>query len=379
MSTPDQTPAVKPGFFTRTAERLDRQSNLVKLGCLPAGLIAGAIVLGWVVMQAFFGGGGFLGGNTERTNAISVHEDAATTLSAALETDTQADTDLTDSLVKAAVYDVKIREVVEATDGLVDADARTNLDATRTTLAETAADVANTQGLDPATGKAIEPVPVSTPPTLDPEATNDGIRASTAELKKLTNDSEADLDGVTGLAKDLDAAFAAVEEAISAVTDSVADSGQKHLDGTPAAGEAERDALQAAIDATTGEATDPLTALTGVTDYVDAANAATESQATADAAAKAAAQQKSNSGSSTPTHTATPTHTPTPTPTATHPPGWYPVKVVPGHTECTGTGGEQTVSYGSTLTPPMDNTGYETWEVHGGWKIHWDCAPSSSH
>ncbi|TFD72135.1 hypothetical protein [Cryobacterium sp. Hb1] len=341
------------------------------------------------------------------TSALADHKEATVTLQAAWELDAQADTDLTSDLAEASLLDAQVVALVAGTDGLVDGDARADLEAARAELLVAATSIATTQGLDLATGAVIETVTVPKSPAVKKSASTASIVESTVAVETLTSASGTELKSVTALSGDLEAAVADVTDTFPALTESVAVAGQARLDGTPSAGAPERDALAAAIAAVTSAGTEnsDADALAVLSTYATAAaatsashvaveaeraaEAAAAAQAAADAAARAAAPRSSGGGggssgkgagggsSSGGGSTAPDVQTSTGNGGGSSLTGdqpWRPLQVKPGGSVCKGIGGGQEVTYGSTLMPPVDNYSYETYEVPGyGWGIHWTC------
>ncbi|TFD26638.1 hypothetical protein [Cryobacterium lyxosi] len=406
----DEIPTQRPGVFARLSDAAAAQAaNVRGIGKARKVIVASTLAV-ILVAGGTFGGLAAVAAVQEaaHTSALTAHTEATDTLTAAWKKDAQADTDLTAELAAAAVLDAQVLALVAATDGLVDADARVALEAARVELTATATDIAEAQGLDLATGALIETVSAPKAVSLKSDATTDGIRESTVALEKLTSAAGTELKGVTVLSADLATATTAVGDAFPALVESVAVAGLARLDGTPSAGAPERDALAAAIAAVSLEDADALTALSTyaaaaaatsashvAVEVQRAAEAAAAAQAAAEAAAKAVAPRSySGSGSSAGKSTGAGTATGGGAATGggssagggtsagggssagTAPvSNWRPLKVQAGGSACSGTGGGQSVGYGSTLMPPLDNAGYETWETSDGWAIHWTCDP----
>ncbi|TFD67981.1 hypothetical protein [Cryobacterium ruanii] len=403
----DEIPTPQPGVFTRLRTAFTAQTTKVRAISKTRKVILASTLAATLVVGGTFGGFAAVAAVQEaaHTSALTAHQDATVTLAAALKSDAQADTDLTAELAAASVLDAQVLALVAATDGLVDAEARAALEAARVELTATATDIATAQGLDLATGAVIETVSVPKAPSVKDTATTDSILESTVAVEKLTTAAGTELKSVTALSADLTAATNSVTDTFPALTESVATAGQARLDTTPSAGAPERDALAAAIAAVLDDS-DALTALTVYTtaaaattashEAAVAAEAAAAAQAAADAAARATAPRsytgggsgagKSSGGGSSSGGGAAAgggAATGGDAPVAgggggsylTGDQPWYPLQVRPGGLPCSGSGGGQEVTYGSTLMPPTDAYSTSTYEIAGyGWGITWTCS-----
>ena len=341
-----------------------------------------------------------------RTSALTDNRESAARLVTARIQDVRAIEGLDEALAAGAALDVKVTGFITAAPGVVDPAALADLESARAKLATTVNGIAKDRSVDLTTGLPTQGAvirPVVKAPVVNAKSDTRFIVAATKALDTLTGNAKGSTKGSSFLIATINASTAAVTTSVTAVVTSVAAFGEARLAATPSAGAPERDAVVAAIAGVkdNGKALDTLIAYTVTMTAVKVSHDAFEASKAAEAAAAAlvaqaaadAVTRNSGGGSSAGSGGYTsgggipsggplsgggsPSVGGAPSSGGAQPPAalWRPIQVGTSFSSgCSGAGGSQEVSYGSTLNPPTNAFSVSTYELPGyGWGVTWTC------